>query len=249
MGPTSLPSHSATAETSKREKRILAPLRKFAKPVADVIQPLPYTVLQSMLDEAAPAGIQNYWKSAYITGLSDEAIDTILSHGKTITSPLSAIHLHHLGGAMQRIGDDATAFSHRDAPHLLNIVSGWENPAENEKHIKWTRDFFTAMQTFSTGAYVNFLGEEGMDRVKEAYDKGKYAKLVALKDKYDPDQLLPSQPEHQPIAFRQVTPGTGRGRSPPVFVNFVQEMSAWSPGVRKGEVGQRSAPRGRARCV
>jgi FAD/FMN-containing dehydrogenase len=167
-------------------QRVLAPLRKFGKPVADVVQPMPYTVLQSLLDEAAPAGIQNYWKSTYITDLSDAAIDIVLSHGKTITSPLSAIHVHQLGGAVRKIGDDATAFSHRDAPFLLNIVSGWENPAENDKHMKWTRDFFASLQRFSSGAYVNFLGEEGADRVKEAYGQEKYGKLVALKDKYDP---------------------------------------------------------------
>jgi FAD/FMN-containing dehydrogenase len=171
-------------------QRVLAPLRKFGKPVADVIQPMPYVILQSLLDEAAPAGIQNYWKSAYMEGLSDAAIDVILSHGETITSPLSAIHVHQLGGAIRRIGDDATAFSHRDAPFLLNMVSGWENPAENDKHVSWTRDFFASMQRFSSGAYVNFLGEEGPDRVKEAYDPKKYGKLVTLKDKYDPTNFF-----------------------------------------------------------
>jgi FAD/FMN-containing dehydrogenase len=182
-------------------ERILAPLRKFGKPVADVIQPIPYTVLQSMLDEAAPAGIQNYWKSTYISGLSDDAIDRILSFGNTITSPLSAIHVHQLGGAMRRIGDDATAFSHRDAPFVLNIVSAWRDPSENDVHVKWTRDFFDAMQKFATGAYINFLGDEGADRVKEAYEEEKYRKLVVLKNKYDPtnffhlnQNIKPSQP-------------------------------------------------------
>jgi FAD/FMN-containing dehydrogenase len=167
-------------------KRVLDPLRKFGKPVADVIQPMPYTALQSMLDEAAPQGLQNYWKSAFISVLSDVSIDTILSHGNEITSPLSAIHLHQLGGAMRRIGDDATAFSHRDAPFLLNIVSIWQDPSENDRQVRWTKDFFNAIQKFATGAYVNFLGEEGADRVKEAYGEEKYGKLAALKKKYDP---------------------------------------------------------------
>ncbi|MGI0079047.1 MAG: FAD-binding oxidoreductase [Nitrososphaerales archaeon] len=171
-------------------QRVLAPLRKFGKPVADVIQPMPYTVLQSLLDEAAPPGLQNYWKSAYVTGLSDAAIDAILSYGNTISSHLSAIHLHQLGGAMRRIGDDATAFSHRDAPFALNIVSSWQDPSENDKHVKWSRDFFAAMKKFSTGAYVNFLGEEGAERVKEAYGEEKYKKLVVLKNKYDPTNFF-----------------------------------------------------------
>jgi FAD/FMN-containing dehydrogenase len=182
-------------------ERILASLRKFGKPVADVIQPMPYAVLQSMLDEAAPAGIQNYWKSTYISGLSDDAIDTILSFGNTITSPFSAIHIHQLGGAMRRIGDDATAFSHRDAPFVLNFVSAWRDPSENDMHVKWTRDAFNAMKKFATGAYVNFLGDEGADRVKEAYEEEKYRKLVVLKNKYDAtnffhlnQNIKPSQP-------------------------------------------------------
>ena len=171
-------------------ERILDPLRKFGKPVADVIQPMPYTVLQSMLDEAAPPGLQNYWKSSYIYELSDAAIDMILLHGKKISSPLSAIHIHQLGGAMRRVGDDATAFSHRDAPFALNIVSSWQNPSENDTHVKWTRDFLAGVQKFGTGAYVNFLGEEGQDRVKEAYGKEKYRKLVELKRKYDPSNFF-----------------------------------------------------------
>jgi FAD/FMN-containing dehydrogenase len=170
-------------------QRILSPLRKFGKPVADVIQPMPYTVLQSMLDGAAPAGIQNYWKSAYISGLNDDVIDLILTYGERITSPLSAIHVHQLGGAMRRIGDDATAFSHRDAPFALNIVSSWKEPSENDKNINWTREFFAAVQKFATGAYVNFMGEEGADRVKEAYGE-KYSQLVALKNKYDPTNFF-----------------------------------------------------------
>jgi len=171
-------------------QRILTPLRRFGRPVADVIQPMPYTVLQSMLDETGPAGLQNYWKSAYISGLNDEVIDTILSYGDKITSPFSAIHVHQLGGAMRRIGDDATAFSHRDAPFVLNIVSLWKEPSENESHVKWTREFFVAMQKFASGAYVNFMGEEGADRVKDAYGNDKYRRLVALKNKYDPTNFF-----------------------------------------------------------
>ena len=170
-------------------ERVLEPLRRFGRPVGEMVHRMPYNAVQTFLDATAPAGIQNYWKSEFIRGLDDEAIDTILSHGKDIQSPLSAVHIHHLGGAMKRIGDDATAFSHREADHLVNIVSAWESQSENEKNIKWTRDFFASMQKYSAGAYVNFLGEEGQERVKEAY-AGKYARLVALKDKYDPTNFF-----------------------------------------------------------
>ncbi|MHB8567381.1 MAG: FAD-binding oxidoreductase [Nitrososphaerales archaeon] len=171
-------------------EKILAPLRKFGNPVADIIQPLPYSVLQTMLDEAAPAGMQNYWKSAYVSDLGDDAIDTIMSFGNRITSPLSGIHIHQLGGTMRRIGDDATAFGHRDAPFALNILSCWQNPSDDSKHTKWARDFFAAMQKFATGVYVNFMGEEDSGRVKEAYGEEKYKKLVSLKNKYDPENFF-----------------------------------------------------------
>ena len=171
-------------------ERVLAPLRKFGKPVADVISPMPYTVLQSLLDEGAPPGIQNYWKSEYLSGLSDESIDAILSFGKSITSPFSAIHVHQLGGAMKRVAENETAFGHRSAPFAINILSCWRDPQENEKHVKWARDFFAVMQKFSAGVYVNFMSEDDGGRIKEAYEEEKYKKLVSLKDKYDPENFF-----------------------------------------------------------
>jgi len=134
--------------------------------------------------------MQNYWKSTYISELSDSAIETILKDGNSITSPMSVIHIHRLGGEMRRVGDGATAFTHRDAPFALNIVSCWPNPAKNEKHVNWTRNFFDAPRKFSAGVYVNFLGDEGADRVKEAYAKDTYKKLVELKNKYDPSNFF-----------------------------------------------------------
>ena len=101
------------------------------------------------------------------------------------------MHLQHLGGQVRRVGEDEMAFSHRDALCVLNIVTKWKDPRESEKHIKWTRDFEAAMRPYSTGGvYVNFLGEEGEDRVKAAYGPEKYARLVALKNKYDPTNFF-----------------------------------------------------------
>ncbi len=171
-------------------ERLLAPLKKFGQPVADLIGPMPYAVLQSLFDESAPSGIQNYWKSAYLKGLDDEAIETILENVERAPSPLTAVHLHHLGGAMRRFGDDATAFGNRDASFVLNMVSAWTDPKDDEKNIEWTRDFFEEMKGFTTGAYVNFLGEEGEERVKSAYGEEKYRRLAALKAKYDPTNFF-----------------------------------------------------------
>ncbi|MDG6998136.1 MAG: FAD-binding oxidoreductase [Nitrososphaerota archaeon] len=171
-------------------QRVISPLRKFGSPVADVIQPMPYTALQSMLDAAAPPNLQNYWKSIYISTLNDPLIDTILSFGSAITSPLSSIHIHQLGGAMRRIGDDATAFSNRDAPFAVNILSCWQDASENHKHLGWAREFFAALQKFSSGVYVNFMSDDDSARVKEAYGEDKYNKLVQLKNKYDPTNFF-----------------------------------------------------------
>ncbi len=95
---------------------VLSPLRKFGKPVADLMHPMPYLALQSLFDESAPAGVMNYWKSCYIGGLSDSAIDTLLEQAEKITSPLSAIHIHQLGGASKTPVDLSTSYNHRDAP-------------------------------------------------------------------------------------------------------------------------------------
>lgn len=168
-------------------EKILRPLRDFGPPLEDAVRIMPYVELQSMLDSGAPPGLQNFWKSSYLKSLSDEAIDVLADYSETITSPLSQVHLQHLKGMVGRVNEDDMAFSYRDASCALNIVTKWENTLESDKHIQWTRDFEVAMRPFSTGGvYVNFLGEEGEDRVKAAYGPAKYGRLVNLKNKYDP---------------------------------------------------------------
>jgi hypothetical protein len=167
-------------------ERVLKPLRDFGRSIKDTVKIMPYVKLQLMLDSGAPPGLQNFWKSSYLKSLSDEAIEVFASYSETITSPLSQVHLQHLEGAVRSVGETDMAFSHRDASCVLNIVSKWENPLESKKHMQWTRDFEVAMRPFSTGGvYVNFLGEEGEDRVKAAYGTAKYGRLVTLKNKYD----------------------------------------------------------------
>ncbi len=162
-------------------------LREFGPPDVDLLHPLPYTVLQSFLDAAVPPGLQNYWKSDYLRELSDKAIDTIADHVRRATSPLTQVHIHHIAGMVSRVGRDENAFGHRDAPFVLNIVAIWQDPREKEKHVAWARQFFAAMRPFASGGvYVNFLGEEGEDRVRAAYERSGYERLVALKNKYDP---------------------------------------------------------------
>lgn len=171
-------------------ERVLSPLRRLG-PLGDAVRKMPYVELQSMLDSGSPPGQMNYWKSSHLKTLSDEAIEVFATYSQKITSRLSQVHLQHLGGAVRRVDEDAMAFGGRDALCALNIVTKWEDPREPEKHIEWTRDFEAAMRPFSTGGvYVNFLGEEGEDRVRAAYGPMKYGRLVALKNKYDPTNFF-----------------------------------------------------------
>ena len=173
-------------------ERVVRPLREFGSPLVDLIGPKPFTAHQAMFDSGATPGEQYYVKSEYLPGFTDDAIDTIVKYGASITSPMSLAVFFHLGGAVSRVGGHETAFSHRDAAFSLIIQSHWLDAAESDKHIGWTRDFWKAMQQFSGGGvYVNFVSEdEGEDRVRAAYDAAKYERLVALKNKYDPTNLF-----------------------------------------------------------
>lgn len=168
-------------------ERVVRPIKTFGPPAADLIGPMPYPVLQSMLDAGAPAGMQNYWKASFLPGLSDQAIDVIVEHAGRMRSPLSQVHLHLMGGAVARVPREATAFAHRQAAFAMNIVGTWPDPAENDVHTRWAREFADAVAPHTTGgAYVNFLGNEGEDRVRAAYGAETWARLVAVKTKYDP---------------------------------------------------------------
>jgi FAD/FMN-containing dehydrogenase len=103
--------------------------------------------------------------------------------------PFSAIHLHHLQGAVSRVAGDQSAFAHRDASFVLNIVAMWQDPAENDQHIAWARTFAQAIEPYAAGVYVNFLGNEGAERVKAAYGTN-YARLADLKRAYDPTNFF-----------------------------------------------------------
>jgi len=174
-------------------ERVLKPLHAFGPPAADVVGPMPYPALQSMLDGGAPPGLQNYWKGAYLGALSDAAIDTVVEHAARMRSPMCQVHLHQLGGAVARVAEDATAFAHRKAAFAMNIIGMWPEPglAAAATHTAWAREFFEAMTPHTTGGvYVNFLGDEGPDRVKAAYGPRTYARLQEVKRSLDPDNVF-----------------------------------------------------------
>jgi FAD/FMN-containing dehydrogenase len=159
-------------------------------PAVDVLGPMPYTALQGMFDAGAPAGQQNYWKSAYVADLDDGAIDVLVAQATGIPAPFGALHVHQLGGAMSRVPAGATAMGHREAGFLVNVVGLWPDPAENERHTAWARATAAALEPFATGAYVNFMGEEGQARVHAAYEPASFARLQALKAAYDPTNFF-----------------------------------------------------------
>ena len=175
-------------------ERVLKPLREFGTPLADMIGPMPYVQVQRMMDEAFPAGRQNYWKSNFLKDLDTEAIDIIVDHVAKAPSPYSAVAIEQFSGAVRRVGMDETAFNHRDARYNLLIVGVWPDPAAKDENVKWVRNLWDAMEPYSSGAvYVNYLGQEadeGAERVKSAYGPEKYERLVALKDNYDPTNLF-----------------------------------------------------------
>jgi FAD/FMN-containing dehydrogenase len=180
----------------------LAPLRRFGPPAADSIQPMPYSAAQTMADFLWPPGSLNYWKSGFLKQLSDDAIDTILAFSATAPSRRTVVVLEHNGhGAMTRVGADETAFGYRNWPFNFLVTSIWGDPAETDANIRWTREFCDAIQPFLADAvYVNYLGEEGEERIRSAYSPGTYARLAVLKKKYDPANLFRLNQNIKPLA-------------------------------------------------
>jgi hypothetical protein len=174
----------------QRGEAVLKPLRGFGSPVADMMGPVPYSTMQTMLDAAAPYGNRYYWKSTFLKELSDESIDTMITHAAAVPSPFSIILLEYYGGASNREPEGGTAYPHRQAEFDLVVMSNWINKEEDETNINWARSIWEAMQPFSSHkVYVNVLGVEGEERIKEAYGSS-YPRLVALKSKYDPNNLF-----------------------------------------------------------
>jgi FAD/FMN-containing dehydrogenase len=172
---------------------VVRPLKQLGRPVADLLEPKPYTALQSMFDPLVPHGWHRYWKSVELPPLTDEAIDTLVEHAAATTSPRSYCIVFQLGGALARVGEDETAFSQRDAAgHDVNINAVWtEEDPDAERHIAWAQDFFEALQPHAgERVYLNFLGDEGDHRVRQAYGARKYERLVELKRAYDPTNFF-----------------------------------------------------------
>jgi len=169
----------------------LEPLKRFGPPVVDNVGPMPYTAINQMLDGGFPRGALNYWKSSFLSALSDEAIDTIVDCYSRVPSPMAALILEHAHGAMTRIGVSDTAFPHRRTGYNLLFLTQWTNASDTDRCIAWTRESYAAMQPFvASGRYVNYLDDdESGDPVAQAYGPN-YTRLRQLKAKYDPTNFF-----------------------------------------------------------
>jgi FAD/FMN-containing dehydrogenase len=174
----------------KAGEAALKPLRAFGAPLMDAIQPMPFPKMQSLLDGGFPDGALNYWKSAFLRELGDDAIQTVIDHASRALSPQTAVVLEYYGGAAGRIGASETAFAHREAAYSLGILCRWTDPAESPRQIAWTRGFAEAMRPYYSGAYLlNFLDAEEQDTIRAAFGSN-YDRLVAVKNRYDPTNFF-----------------------------------------------------------
>jgi FAD/FMN-containing dehydrogenase len=168
-------------------------LRSLGRPAADLIGPMAYTAFQAILDPTAPWGLHNYNRGEHLASLSDAAIDLYVDHATAIArdSPWTQTIVFRHGGEVSRIPEDANAASHRAAAYLLHPIACWEDPADTQRHVEWCKGLSQAMRPFSTGGvYLNMESGTGEERVRAGYGEAKYARLVELKDRWDPGNLF-----------------------------------------------------------
>jgi FAD/FMN-containing dehydrogenase len=171
--------------------RAVAPFRALGTPIADVVGPHPFVGWQAAFDPLLAPGMRNYWKSHDYKHLSDETIAVIVDYAGRLPSPHCEVFIAHLGGAINRVAPEATAYPHRDVQFVLNVHTRWDDQAQDAACVGWARELFGKAAAGATGGvYVNFMPEDEGDRVKEGAYGRNYARLAAIKAKYDPSNLF-----------------------------------------------------------
>jgi len=180
------------SEPTADGEKLVAPIKKFGKSVADILVRRPYTQLQSLLDATQPKGRRYYWKSEYLPGVQPAALDALANAAGRIPSPHSVIILFHIAGALNELPPDHSPMGNRDAAFVCNLAASWERPSDDAANLAWARQGWEAIRPFSTGgAYLNFMTEEeGPERLVAAYGKTTLRRLALLKRKYDPQNLF-----------------------------------------------------------
>jgi hypothetical protein len=182
-----------------KTEEAFGPVRQFRAPKFELMSRMPYPALQSMFDGIYPPGLQWYWRGDFLSQIPDAAIEVHLRYGQQLPTLQSTMHVYPTDGAASRVGRHETAFSYRDAKWSMVIVGVDSEPANAEKITTWTKDYWAALHPFSLGgAYVNFMMEEGIDRVKATY-RDNYDRLQETKRKYDPDNFFRINQNIRPV--------------------------------------------------
>jgi FAD/FMN-containing dehydrogenase len=182
-----------------KAEEVFEPIRALGTPVVDMAGPMPYPALQSMFDQLYyPPGLQWYWKADFVKELSDEAIDLHMEYGSDLPTELCTMHLYPINGAVHDVGRNDTAFSFRDVTWSRVIVGVSKEPDDAGRVTRWAKEYWKALHPLSAGGgYVNFMMEEGQDRIRATY-RDNYERLVAVKNRYDPHNLFHVNQNIQP---------------------------------------------------
>jgi FAD/FMN-containing dehydrogenase len=171
-------------------EKMFKPFHDIAEVKAEHVGPVPFPAINAAFDGLFPKGIRQYWKGNYVKELSDAAIAEHVRHGPNAPGVSASMHLYPIDGACKRITPDATAFGHRDANFSMVMLAASNDPADDEKNIKWVRDYSDAMAPHSEqGGYINFMDGDDANRVKANYGAN-YDRLLSIKRKYDPGNLF-----------------------------------------------------------
>jgi FAD/FMN-containing dehydrogenase len=189
----------STAAPERAEKLTKA-MRSVGKPLLDHVGPMPFPMLQGLFDPLLPPGLQWYWRADFVNEFTAEAIAKHLEHASKTPPGLSQVHIYPIDGAAHRMGEGDTAFSYRDANFAVVIVGIDPNPANKDEITKWCKDYFEALHPYSAGgAYVNFMMDEGQERVALSF-RDNYTRLAQIKGKYDPTNLFSVNQNIRPAA-------------------------------------------------
>ena len=182
-----------------RGSELIQPLREKTESHGEAIGMNPWLEWQSGFDGLVDHGARNYWKSHHMKAITDEVIDQVLKFADAMPSDECEVFMPHMEGVPSRIPENSTAYAHRKTPFVLNIHTRWRNRSNDEKCISWARDFHSATAPFAQGVYVNFLSDEGEDRIKDAYTNEVWDRLVQVKKKYDPKNLFRMNQNIKPV--------------------------------------------------
>ena len=184
----------------EQANRILDPVRNFRRPAFEFFAPMPFPMLQGLFDGLYPPGLQWYWKADFFKELSDAAIEKHVEHGSQVPTMFSAMHLYPINGVAHKVSSADTTWSYRNAEWCEVIVGVDPDPANKDLVTGWARDYFNALHPYGAGgAYVNFMMEEGEDRIRATYGDN-YDKLASIKARYDPNNVFRVNQNIKPAA-------------------------------------------------